>query len=378
MLEPTNLPFYHRLANSLLSLALIMLAVYLGQDILVPLGMAGLLAILLRPVEDKLVSWGLPKVAAISLALLLSIVVIAGLAVFISLQVAQFSDDVPKLKQHLNEAYLKSRSWVQREYHVNYQQQDKYINEAKSQTMDTLTGPGSLSFITGPLGTLLLLPIYVFLLLYYRTMMVHFLVCLFAKEYTDRVRDILGAVKSIIQNYVVGLLLETTGVALLNIAGLLVLGVEYAVLLGVVAAILNLIPYIGGLVAILLTILITFVNQADLTLLVGVGVVFLIVQFIDNNVLVPFVIGSKVRINALVSIVAVLLGGALAGVSGMFLSIPVIAILKVVFDRVDGLEPWGVLIGDQTPESAGNDLFGIRKRTSRRKRNAPKVAVEGS
>ncbi len=362
-------PFYQKLSHTLIALSLITVAIYVGQDIVVPLAMAGLLAVLLRPVEDRLIRWKFPKVVAISVALLLAIIVLAGLAMFLSMQVAQFSDDLPKLKQHINEVYIQVRGWVQREYKVSYRQQDKYIQQAQSQTMDTLQGAGSLSFITGPLGTLILLPIYVFLLLYYRTMLLHFVMVLFAQQHAARVREIMGEIKVVIQSYVVGLLIETASVAALNTLGLVVLGVQYAVLLGVMAAILNLIPYIGGLVAIVLTILITFVNQPEPSILIGVGVVFLVVQFIDNNVLVPLIIGSKVKINALVSIVCVLVGGALAGVSGMFLSIPTIAILKVIFDRVEGLEPWGVLIGDQTPEQAGNDMFGIRrKKASRRQK----------
>ncbi len=375
MANDTSPPFHEKLSHSLIALALITGIIYLGQDILVPLAMAGLLAVLLRPVEIRFTNWGLPKVVAITVALLLGIVVIVGLAFFLSTQIARFSDDIPKLKQNINDAYIQVRGWVQREYKIDYQQQDKYIQQAKSQTMDSLQGAGTLSLITGPLGSLVLLPIYVFLLLFYRTMLLHFVMVLFAKDQADRVRDILGAVKVVIQSYVVGLLLETTAVAVLNTAGLLILGVRYAVLLGVIAAILNLVPYIGGLVAILLTMLITFMNQPDLTTLIGVGVVFLVVQFIDNNVLVPFVIGSKVRINALVSIVAVLVGNALAGVSGMFLSIPAIAILKVIFDRVEGLEPWGILIGDQTPEQKGANLFGM-PRIRRPKKRVPVESAE--
>ncbi len=360
-------PFYQKLSHTLIALSLITLAIYLGQDIVVPLAMAGLLSVLLRPIEERLIRWKFPKVVAISIALLLAIVVLVGLAVFLSMQLAQFSDDLPKLKQHINDVYTQVRGWVQREYKVSYKQQDQYIQQAQSQTMDSLQGAGSLSFITGPLGTLILLPIYVFLLMYYRTMLLHFVMILFSQQQTARVREIMGEIKVVIQSYVVGLLFETASVAALNTLGLVILGVQYAVLLGVIAAILNLIPYIGGLVAIVLTVLITFVNQPEPATLLGVGVVFLVVQFIDNNVLVPVIIGSKVRINALISIVAVLIGGALAGVSGMFLSIPVVAILKVIFDRVEGLEPWGVLIGDQTPEQAGNDLFGIRRKKASRR-----------
>lgn len=228
--------------------------------------------------------------------------------------------------------------------------------------MENFQSAETLGIVTGPLGSLVLIPIYAFLLLYYRAMLLHFMVVLFADKHKEKVLDVLGQIKSIIQSYMVGLLLETGVVAILNSVGLLILNVQYAILLGIMAAILNLIPYIGGLVATALAVMVTFINHPDGYTLIGVVGVFLAVQFIDNNFLVPLVIGSKVRINALVSIVGVLVGGALAGISGMFLSIPAIAMMKVVFDRVDGLKPWGILLGDQTPEQANSKLFGLVRR----------------
>lgn len=224
---------------------------------------------------------------------------------------------------------------------------------------------GTLGVITGPLGTLALAPIYVFLLLFYRSLLLHFVVVLFSENHTGRIREVLSEIKTVIQSYIVGLLIETACVAALNSVGLLLFGVPYAVLLGIVAAILNLIPYIGGLVTTVLAVVVTFGNQPDLSIVFGVFGVFLFVQFINNNVLVPLIVNSKVRVNALVSIVGVLVGGALAGVSGMFLSIPAIAIMKVIFDRVDSLRPWGVLLSDQTPEQAGSNLFRLRRRKAR-------------
>jgi len=362
MLPESARPHYHQLSHSLLSLAILTAAIYLGQDILVPLAMAGLLAVLLRPIEDRLIRLGMHKVFAISLALLLAIIVLTGLTVVLSMQLSDFTDDIPKLRQNLNDLVADARRWVRREYNVSYRDQEKYLQKAQTQTLDSLQSADNLGVITGPLGTLALVPIYVFLLLYYRSMLLHFVVVLFPEKHTLRVREVLSEVKSVIQSYVVGLLIETACVAALNSIGLLALGVQYAVLLGVVAAILNLIPYIGGLVATLLTVLVTFGNQPDPSIMLGVFGVFLFVQFIDNNVLVPLIVGSKVRVNALVSIVGVLVGGALAGVSGMFLSIPAIAILKVIFDRVDSLRPWGVLLGDQTPEQAGSNLFRLKRR----------------
>lgn len=366
-------PHYHQFSHSLLALAILTAGIYLGQDILVPLAMSGLVAVLLRPVEDRLIRLGMHKVIAISLSLLLAIIIVAGVAIVLSMQLSDFADDLPKIRQNLSDFFSDAKRWVRREYNVSYRQQEQYIKKAQAQTLDSLQSPDTLGFITGPLGTLTLVPIYVFLLLYYRTMLLHFVVVLFAEKHTNRVREVLGEVKSVIQSYMVGLLIETACVAALNSVGLLILGVQYAILLGIMAAILNLVPYIGGLVATVLTVIITFSNSPETSIILGVVVVFLVVQFIDNNVLVPLIVASKVRVNALVSIVGVLIGGALAGVSGMFLSIPAIAILKVIFDRVESLRPWGVLLGDQTPEEAGSNLFRLPRR--RRKPKADEVSA---
>ena len=355
-------PHYHQFSHSLLALAILAVAIYIGQDILVPLAMSGLIAVLLRPVEDWLIRLGMHKVIAISIALLIAILVVAGLTVLLSMQLADFADDLPKIRRHLSDFFDTAQTWVKREYKVSYRQQEKYIQKAQAETLDTLQSSSTLGVITGPLVTLTLVPIYVFLLLYYRSMLLHFLVVLFAEKYTSQVREVLGEIKGVIRRYMVGLLIETVCVAALNSIGLFVLNVQYAILLGVIAAILNLIPYIGGLVATVLTVLITFSSNPEPSVIVGVIGIFLLVQFIDNNVFVPLIVASKVRVNALVSIVGVLIGGALAGVAGMFLSIPAIAIMKVIFDRVDTLRPWGVLLGDQTPEQAGSNLFRLPKR----------------
>jgi predicted PurR-regulated permease PerM len=347
-------PFYQKLSLTLLALGIIMLAIYLGQDIIVPLALAGLLAVLLRPLEQWLIRIGIPKVISITLALTIAILIVSAVTVLISMQLADFSDEWPKLKRNIDLFYRDARRWIRREYSVSYRQQAEYLKNAQSKTLETFQGPETLGAVTGPLGTLILIPIYTFLLLYYRAMLIHFSVVLFAEEQKHRVLEILGQIKSIIQSYMVGLLLETTVVAVLNSAGLLVLNVQYAILLGVMAAILNLVPYIGGLVATALAVMVTFISHPEIDVLLGVVGVFIAVQVIDNNFLVPFIVGSKVRINALVSIVGVLVGGALAGLSGMFLSIPAIAMMKVIFDRVPGLEPWGILLGDQ---QANNNLF---------------------
>ena len=367
-------PFYHRLSHSLLALGLIAVGLYLGQDIWVPLALSVLLAVLLRPVEGWLERRGVHKVVAITLAVLLAMLVLAGITAFISMQIANFADDWPKLQRNLTQFYNDAKRWVRREYHVSNREQDKYIKQAQEQLVQNLQGSGGglLSTILGPLGTLTLLPIYAFLLLYYRTMLVNAIVALFDRQYTSRVREILGQVKVVIQSYTVGLLLEAAVITGLTAVGLMVIGVQYAVLLGVITALLNLIPYIGVLIASGMTIMVAMANDGGTSSILWIIVLFTAVQFIDNNFIVPLIVAGKVKVNALMSILGVLVGGALAGVSGMFLSIPIIAILKVIFDRVEGLEPWGLLIGDDTPEDAPH-LFRLRSR--KRKQELDKAAA---
>jgi AI-2 transport protein TqsA len=142
---------------------------------------------------------------------------------------------------------------------------------------------------------------------------------------------------------------------------LLLLGVQYAILLGVIGALLNMLPYIGGIVAIALPIIIATVTKDGFTTQLLIIAAYAVIQFIDNHFLVPLLVSSRVKINAFFSIVIVLLGGALWGVSGMFLSIPFLAILKIIFDRVPEMKPWGKLLGDEVPTRHKGQIWTKRR-----------------
>lgn len=178
-------------------------------------------------------------------------------------------------------------------------------------------------------------------------MILHFLYEIFAHTDSEKVAEVLKEIKGAIQRYMVGLLLEGIVVAILNTIALLLFGIKYAILLGLMAAILNLLPYIGGIIAILLPVFVATITKDGIHTQLGITAAYLVIQFIDNHLLVPLIVSSRVQINAFISIVIVLLGGALWGVSGMFLSIPFIGILKLIFDRIDELKPWGKLLGTE-------------------------------
>lgn len=345
---------YATLAFILLSLSLIVAILYIGQHILIPLFLAFLFAILLRPLVVFLnKKCRLPHVLAVLVSVVLFVIVIAAIILFISWQISDITDDWNKIKHNLSIHYKNVQYWVRQRYHVSYYNQQNYIDRV---TVKTLNGNSelmgnTLSSFTDVLLNTLLIPIYIFLILLYRNLFVKFLYKMVPEKNYLNLKDILAQVKTVVQSYIVGLIIETGIVAVLTTAGLMLLGVQYAILLGAITAILNLIPYIGIMAAAIITLLATLVNSTNVSVIVGVIILSIMVQFIDNNILVPKIVGNKVRINALASMVAVITGGAIAGIAGMFLAIPLIAILKVVFDRIETLEPWGALMGDDLPKT---------------------------
>jgi predicted PurR-regulated permease PerM len=239
------------------------------------------------------------------------------------------------------------------------EKQNQYLGEAQA-SIKPLAGQ-LLGTVAGTLTTATLLPVYTFLLLYYKKLLVNFIYEIFSEENAQEVATVLRQIKGAIQSYMMGLLVEALIVAALNTAALLLLGVPYAVLLGVLGALLNVLPFIGGIIAVLLPLLVATVTKDGFSTQIGIVISYAVIQFADNHFLIPYVVSSKVKINALISIVAVLLGGAVWGVSGMFLSIPFIGILKIIFDRIGELKPWGKLLGDEIPTRHPGQLLRRRK-----------------
>jgi predicted PurR-regulated permease PerM len=204
----------------------------------------------------------------------------------------------------------------------------------------------TLSFFTTGFLNAILIPIYIFLILLYQNLFVKFLFKMVKNTSHHIVQDILSHVNSVLKGYIRGLLIQILVVAVLTSIGMFILGVEYAILIGVITGLLNLIPYIGIMMAVVIALLAALINSSEISIMLGIGALYAFVQFIDNNILVPRIVGNQVRINALASIVGVISGGAIAGIAGMFLAIPLLAIMKVIFDRIESVAPWGYLLGD--------------------------------
>jgi len=201
------------------------------------------------------------------------------------------------------------------------------------------------------------MPIYTFLLLFYKDHIRNFLFAVFKKEDTPGIKNVIAQTRVMIRSYMVGLLIEMTIVATADSIGLVILGLKYAIFFGVMAAVLNLIPYIGMFTATLFTVLVSLTTTDSTSDIVWIIIIFYGIHIIDVNFLMPRIVASRLRINALISILGVVIAGALTGISGLFLSIPVIAFIKIVCDEVGSLKPWGMLLGDQTTYSKKHPIY---------------------
>ncbi|WP_158824979.1 AI-2E family transporter [Mucilaginibacter lacusdianchii] len=346
-MQTKNYPFYIQATVTLFGLILFVYVLDSLSDILIPLAFAAFIAVLLNRLVNKLRKWGVPQVLSIVLAMLLAVIFVAGLFYFLSSQIASFSSTLPTLKAKFAHVVNDLKNYIFMHFGIDTQRQATFINDAMNNSKG-LVGK-TINTVLGTLSVVFLIPVYVFLMLLYKTLIINFLFEVFSEENSVRVAEILQETKAAIQSYIIGLLTETLIVAIMNSIALLLLDVKYAILFGVIGALLNMLPYIGGLIAIALPVLMATVTKDGYSTQLGVIAAYMFIQFIDNNFLVPKIVSSKVQINALISIIIVLLGGALWGISGMFLSIPFIAVLKIVFDRIEDLKPWGKLLGDNVP-----------------------------
>ncbi len=354
-------PVYIKLSNIAIGILAIVYVLYIGQGIILPLIYAAIFAILLNPMVDKLVARGVNRTLSIFIALLVMVAVVSGMVYFISYQIAQLGDTFPQFQEKFADLFKETTYWIADALNTKVSVVKAWIQNAREQAMSNSSAfvGSTLGTLGGLFATIFLLPVYIFFILFYKPLLLEFIEQLFTRDKHVMVAEVLTEAKSLIQNYLNGLMLELVIVAILNSVALLVLGVDYAILLGIVGAILNMIPYIGGIVAIALPMLVALATQSPLS----AGLVlaaYSVIQLVDNNIIVPKIVASKVKINALVSIVVVLVGGALWGIPGMFLAIPLTAIVKVVFDRVKPLQAWGYLLGDDVPP-IGKDFFKFKR-----------------
>jgi predicted PurR-regulated permease PerM len=359
-----KLPFYAQATLIIVGLFALSTILYIGRGIIVPFVFAVIVAILLSPVVNFLVRMKIYRIIAIAITMLFSLLIITTIGTLIFSQMTRFAESLPLLADKFTEALNHLINWSSGYFDISTHKINSWIASTKGDFINHIGSTIGKTIVS--LGSLLvvifLVPVYIFMILYYQPLLLDFIHKLFGMDNQSKVSEMILQTKTMVQRYLIGLVIETAIVAVLNTTGLFILGIEYAILLGVIGAFLNLIPYIGGIVAVAMPMTVALATKPSAWSALYVLIIYYIIQLIDNNYLVPIIVSSKVKINALFSIIAVIAGNAMWGIPGMFLSIPLLAIIKLVCDNIEPLKPYGFLLGDTMPSSALLEIKPIIKK----------------
>ena len=341
-------PFYLKLSCILISIVILGFLAIIGEQILIPMVLGLLISILLMPLSrfmEKRLRF--PRSVSSILASLLALAIIGGVIYVLSLQVARLANDWPQFQKQFIDLTDDLQSWISRTFGVRRKDQLVFLNDTAKKSIST--GTAILEKALTSIGYVLMLTAFTFLFtlffLLYRTHLLKFLVASFSETYHKTVFEIIDNIQFMVKKYLVGLFLQMLIVTILSLIAYTIIGVKYNFMLAILTGILNILPYIGILTALLIGALITFATSG-VSHVLFIVIAIVVIHAIDGNIIMPRVVGSKVKINSLIVIIGLVIGEMLWGIAGMLLTIPVLAILKIIFDRVEGLQSWGFLMGE--------------------------------
>lgn len=343
-----NYPSSFILAAKLLVLFLVIALAYLLQGVLVPVLFAVIFAITLYPLCCLLERWRFPRAAASIISVIVATLVVSGIIYFIVNQVIVIGKNGEDIAKNFVNIYDSIQSFLERKFGVA---PGELTNRLREEGQNIISNAGrylsaAFSSAGGTLANAVLVPLYIFFFLYYRDFFKDFFIRASPGLTPAKVLGTLAEIYEVIQSYLLGMGMVMGIVAILNTAGLLVLGLQYAWFFGTLAALLILIPYIGIAIGSLIPALFALATMDNYWYALGVIIWFQVVQFLEGNFITPNIVGGKVSLNPLVAIMSLLLGGMLFGLAGLILALPLVASIKILLNLDKSTQPFSFLIGE--------------------------------
>jgi predicted PurR-regulated permease PerM len=290
--------------------------------------------------ELKKISRGL----AALICLLIILLFITGIGALLGWQISELANDITLIKQRANEISLDIQEYIYFNFGITVEKQYQLITEQKSSVT------GLIPLMAGSLAAIFtnffLTLVYIFGLLYYRGHIKIFLLKLSPPSQKHEMEKVIYNVAQVSQQYLLGLSKMIVCLWIMYSIGFGLIGVKNAIFFAILCGLLEIVPFIGNITGTLITVLVTVVQGASLTMIFGIIGTYGIIQFIQGWVLEPIIVGSQVKINPLFTIIALVVGELIWGIPGIFLAIPLIAMFKIISDHVDPLKPYGFLIGE--------------------------------
>ncbi|MDI5896264.1 AI-2E family transporter [Flavobacterium algoritolerans] len=348
----TPIPFQSNRRFSVLEIlqfiVLAALILYFAKTLFIPLSFSLLIGFILYPVCKWMETKGINKGIAIVICILGVTLLVGAIIYLLFAQFSEFLHEWQSLRTKLTETINQLSIFISERFDISLQKQTEFIN-------NTLNNSGSQAFsivrntaysLSESVFFLLMIPVFSALILFHRQMLSNALYELFPPERKKTIHEILVETIHAYYNFIKGMLLVYLIVGLLNSIGLLIIGVPHPFLFGFIASILTFIPYVGIMISSLLPIAVSWITYNSIWYPLAVIGVFSVVQALEAYIIFPFAVGSRLKINTLVIIIVVIVGGILWGAAGMILFIPFISIIKLIADRTPSLKTLSVLLGD--------------------------------
>ncbi len=338
-----------RVSRYLQIILFVAVLMYFTQVITIPMTFGLLVAIVLYPLCQWLENHKWPRSLAITACLLFVFLIGAGLVGVMAWQIIELQKEIPNLTTKGDEVVVQLQQWITAKFGITLAMQVDWLRQTANNLSNRIGALliGTVNLTAGLLFNLVIIPLFTALFLQFRGLLMRGIYEIFGATHRERVRIVATQTVVTYYNYIKGLLLVYLIVGVLNSIGLAAIGLKQAILFGFIASILTVIPYVGIAIGALLPISIAWMTHDSIWYPLAVLVVFGVVQYLEANVIFPWVVGVQLKVNTLASVVALFLGGVVWGVSGMVLFLPFVAILKVVADNVEKWKPLATLLGPE-------------------------------
>jgi len=338
----------------LLFTLLISFLLYQGRALFIPLSYAVLISFILYPSCLWLQRKGVGKVTAISIGIALIFLFFIGMLFLLGLQFRSFLREWPLVQDKLAAFLVTLRSFLVHQFGLSEADVSAWLNDMLNSTgKQSLSGIGtSVVSLFVNLVMLFIIPVFSFLILLYRRQLMEVLFRIFPGDHKKKVEEVIVLSINTYYNFIKGMLIVYAVVGCLNSVGLLLLGIPHAILFGFLTAIMTFIPYVGIIIASLLPITYAWITYNSAWYPLGVIAIFAFVQYLEANVIFPWAVSHRLKLNTLMTLVFIVGGGILWGASGMILFVPFAAIVKLIADRMEGWETISLLLGEPAPEKS--------------------------
>lgn len=369
-LKGTSSPSIRFIALFLLILILSIYAIVQAKEFLYPLAFATLFSYLLFPPTNFLEKKGFPRILAIITVLFAALLIVAIIFFLFYTQLLGLLDNFESLKTTASKNIELLQNHISRWFGIKDNGLEIFLKHQVDQFFGSeINGVGKVfTATTGTVFRVVLLPIYVFLLLYYRTKFAYFILKLVKQDSKLTTVKILRDISNVAARYMGGVTIVVLILATINSAGLAIIGVEFAILFGIVSALFNYIPYFGTLMGGAVPFLFVLLSTPNPGYYgIRVALLFMIVQFTENYILTPNIVGGNVSISPLVIIIGLVAGGMLWGIPGLLVIIPFLAILRIIFTNIPSLHPFAYLLSMRGTRKHSIQLGRILKKLHLRK-----------